>query len=300
MAWTAHRVVLRLCSPMHIGMGKVGNLQRTRPYVTGRNLWGALTARLTRDAHPKGKPLPQAYAETGKRVHAESAFSYFYPTTRPDEAVDLWPWEHGFRWRFLSTYASTALHYGRASAEEASLHEVECLIPHARPGPRDRAGARGPHPAASPAVYLVGYIFERKGASLRWRSGLRRLQIGGERGYGWGRVQPVGDPVPAEEVFGYQLELGGARPVVTVPQGGRLLAHTLAVDSEAAEGDTGMAVAAGVVDGRVEPLVGRETRPTSGFGKQLSQARVTYAPGSRAARRLTVGIGPFGVWEGIP
>ena len=50
MTWRAFEVVLRLRSPMHIGCGKVGNLQRTRPYVTGRVLWGALTMRLTRDA----------------------------------------------------------------------------------------------------------------------------------------------------------------------------------------------------------------------------------------------------------
>ena len=45
MAWRAYKIVLRLRSPLHIGRGKVGNLQRTRPYVAGRNLWGALTAR---------------------------------------------------------------------------------------------------------------------------------------------------------------------------------------------------------------------------------------------------------------
>ena len=50
MTWTAYRVVFKLRSPMHIGCGKVGNVQRTRPYVIGRNFWGALTMRLTRDA----------------------------------------------------------------------------------------------------------------------------------------------------------------------------------------------------------------------------------------------------------
>ena len=37
--WTAYRVVLRLRGPMHIGNGRVGNIQQTRPYVPGRNIW---------------------------------------------------------------------------------------------------------------------------------------------------------------------------------------------------------------------------------------------------------------------
>ena len=46
MTWTVYRVTWRLLAPMHIGWRKLGNMQQTRPYVTGRNLWGAFTARL--------------------------------------------------------------------------------------------------------------------------------------------------------------------------------------------------------------------------------------------------------------
>ena len=38
MTWEAYAVVWRLKSPLHAGRGKVGNLQLTRPYVTGRML----------------------------------------------------------------------------------------------------------------------------------------------------------------------------------------------------------------------------------------------------------------------
>jgi hypothetical protein len=52
-----YHLVLRLRSPLHIGWNKTGNVQRTRSYVTGRNLWGALTMRLTRDqAYRENRP----------------------------------------------------------------------------------------------------------------------------------------------------------------------------------------------------------------------------------------------------
>ncbi|WP_421658974.1 hypothetical protein [Leptothermofonsia sp. ETS-13] len=35
MTWTAYRVVFKLKSPMHIGCGKVGNVQRTVPMCQG-------------------------------------------------------------------------------------------------------------------------------------------------------------------------------------------------------------------------------------------------------------------------
>src|SRR5213082_2804295 len=72
MTWTAYRIVFRLLSPMHIGWRKVGNLQQTRPYVLGRSLWGALTARLTRISGSND------YSEIGEQVDQQLAFTYFY------------------------------------------------------------------------------------------------------------------------------------------------------------------------------------------------------------------------------
>jgi hypothetical protein len=278
---------------MHIGRGKVGNLQRTRPYVAGRNLWGALTARLTRDGHPQGKPDPQTYQDIGRKVHEELAFSYFYPTTDQDGAVDPWPWDDGFRWRFLSTYASTALDYGTASAEEASLHEVECIVPHARKVQEQNPDGEPSEDKVAPPVYLIGYVLQRQPATLRWRSALKRLQIGGERGYGWGRVEPMGDPQPSSDAFSYDLDLSKGRPLIHVPAGQHLLAHALAADPDRSD----QAFPAGAVEGSVEPLVGRVTKPGKGFGTTFSQARICYAPGARATKALDVQIGPFGIWE---
>src|SRR5947199_6878046 len=103
----------------------------------------------------------------------------------------------------MGSYASTSLANGR-NAEEGSLHETEFIAPH----------TRGDDPKQ---VYLVGYIFENKqGEKLPWQGILRKLQFGGERGYGWGRVEPVKEML--EEVkngkcFDYDLDCDHNRPL---------------------------------------------------------------------------------------
>ena len=276
MIWKTYRVVLRLRSPLHIGQTKVGNVQRTRPYVTGRVLWGALTERLTRDRSQGQGPATdsQQYANVGQEVHERLAFTYLYPTTCQDGVVELWPWDDGFRVRHLSTYASTALTYPQQSAAEGTLHEVECIVPHTLDN-----GA---------PVYLAGYVFAQDNAP-DWKSALKRLQLGGERGYGWGWVEPVDEPAPwdGQPLFGgaYSVKPEAWPPVLTAGKKARLLAHAMAADFE-----TGVA-------GEIEPLVGRETDPKGRFGVHLSRARICYAPGARVEEATQVRIGPYGVWE---
>jgi hypothetical protein len=268
---------------MHIGWMKLGNVQRTRPYVTGRALWGAFTERLTRDAAPGPATDSKLYQHMGERVHGQLAFTYFYPTTRCDGTVELWPWQDGFRSRFLSTYASIALAYPQQSADEGTLHEVEYITPHTLD-------------TGSP-VYLAGYVFERDDAPA-WQSALSRLQSGGERGYGWGRVEPVGPPEPwdGRSLFGwYTVKADPWPPVLTAEKGARLLAHALAIDFDVEH------KAVSGVDGRVEPLVGRETHPHDGrFGVWVSRpARICHAPGSMVAAGTRMQIGPYGIWEAV-
>ncbi|MEM3554415.1 MAG: hypothetical protein QXU79_01160 [Candidatus Micrarchaeaceae archaeon] len=270
-------IALRLLTPMHIGWIKVGNLQRTRPYVTGKALWGALTARLTRDGGTGN------YQQIGQEVNQWLAFSYFYPSTDTD-GVALWPWADPdeFAWLYLNTYASTALNYGQNSAEEGSLHETEYLSPYTREGE---------------PVYLLGYIFARDG-NLAWLKALGRLQLGGERGYGWGRVALASqkDWDIRQPLFGQWAVQAGTWPPELRPTQDRakVLAHALAADFD--DGTVRRAVSG--IAGPVEPLVGRETVAGDRFGGQLSPARICHIPGSQVVNRnLVCRIGPYGIWE---
>jgi len=281
MTWRTYRVVLRLRSPLHIGCGKVGNLQRTRPYVTGRVLWGALTMRLTRDKAQGHGPATDSrtYRGVGSQVHQDLAFTYFYPALREEDGYQVaWPWENerAFRRRFLSSYQGTALSYPQQSAAEGTLHEVEFISPYTLD--------------TGETVFLKGYLFEMEECALDWQSALKRLQMGGERGYGWGDVELVDVCESTDEhLFGGPTTFKGDDeiPIICVLTGGRLLAHALAKDLPAA--------------GDVEPLVGREWRSDDPrrrhVGQYVTFSDVCFTPGAVVDQTLDFRVEEYGVWR---
>jgi hypothetical protein len=275
MTWTAYRIVLRLLTPLHVGAGQAGNVQRARPYVTGKALWGALTARITRDNAEWGND----YVAVGERVNRELALSYFYPTVEGEKEITIWPWDKKtddkFAWRYLNTYAATALDYERQSAQDGSLHEVEFIAP------RTRDGAQ---------VYLIGYIFALNECALQWRDALPRLQLGGERTYGWGRVAVDSAEQASSSLFGqWDMALDSDRPILRAAGPARLLAHTLADDPSALSH----------VAGSIEPLIGRETRQADQHGREIERAQICWTPGSSVNAGAQVSITANGVWQPV-
>jgi hypothetical protein len=281
MTWNAYQVILRLHSPLHIGCGKVGNLQRARPYVTGRVLWGALTMRLTRDGAQGGSPANGSndYRKVGEQVHRDLSFTYFYPALKSEEGYQvIWPWENesAFRCRLLSSYQGTALSYPHQSAAEGMLHEVEYLSPRTLD--------------TGQAVFLKGYVFEREGCTLNWRSALKWLQMGGERGYGWGTVTlvDVGN-VTDGALFGNRAIFKNSSdlPLIHLAAGESLLAHTVAANLPAT--------------GDVEPLVGREWRSDNKtrhhVGQHVTFTHVCFGPGSIIHSALAFKVKEYGVWQ---
>lgn len=273
MAWQKHELVFRLQSPLHIGYRLTGNLMQTRGYVPGKVLWAALTARLTRDFDNGASG--QRYVDIGQKVQKHFRFTYLYPAIpkesikdvqSPDDLTIYYPWQEDFDYLFLHSYASTALNYTRQSAEDAMLHETEFIAPYTRTGQ---------------PVYLAGQLYVKTDLSSpldKWPEALAKLQVGGERGYGWGRLQFVscdkqGEPFADE-------------PRAQTP-GGRITAHLKAKDI------TG-------VTGPVEPLIGWE-RNNDEDGKsnwRLSkQAIICYAPGAEVTGEHNFTIGPDGLWE---
>ncbi|WP_322797546.1 RAMP superfamily CRISPR-associated protein, partial [Thermoflexus sp.] len=180
MAWVHYVLRFRLLSPLHIGDRKMGNLMQTRPYVTGRVLWAALTARLTRDLGRGTRA--RGYQGIGAKIKKNFRFGYLWPSL--DGETPYFPWDHDdFEYLLLGSYVSTAIDYDRQAAQEGSLHEVEFIAPVARDGR---------------PVYLIGDLWVRvddpwvrdvlSPELQRLWEVLNRLQLGGERTYGWGRV----------------------------------------------------------------------------------------------------------------
>jgi hypothetical protein len=276
MEWEGYQISFRLLSPIHIGWRKSGNLQQTRPYITGRAMWGALTARLTREA---GKAT---YEEVGRWVDERLAFTYLYPSTKADQ-VTIWPWEEGwdeFAWTYLGSYVSTALEDGRRG-EDGSLHETEFISSRTRDGKQ---------------VYLSGYIFQREDwneLTLDLDTALNKLQIGGERGYGWGRLllkSPYDEkPIRRSDLCfqDFEFDIDTGRPILKArPGDARLLAHTL-VDRNSALGE-------------IEPLLGRITDSKGRFGQDHSAADICLKPGGKVAPSAMFSIKPKGLWKEEP
>jgi hypothetical protein len=267
---------------MHIGCGKVGNVQRTRPYVTGRSLWGALTMRLTRDTTSGSATDSKLYEEVGKQVHDQLAYTYFYPATKANSDYEIhFPWkdESQFRRRFLSSYASTALVYPRQAADEGLLHEVEFLSP--------RTLDEGKQ------VYLIGYVFGNAECNREWQTAWQTachyLQMGGERGYGWGDLKCVEiQPFEHYDLFEGKARFNGDADRPIVQQTEHLLAHAASTNLSAT--------------GEIEPLVGREWRSHNSTNQYAGQhvekfGDICWVPGSVVERSRSFVIRDFGIWH---
>lgn len=286
MTWTTYEVVFRLKTPMHIGAGKVGNLQQTRSYVAGQTFWGALTHRLTRDQyHGVGAATDSAlYKIIGEQVNNHLAYTYFYPALKESDSYTVhFPWENktAFTQRFLNSYASTALVYPQQAAAEGTLHEIEFVSPQTME-------------MNSQPVYLLGYIFEHTDTDLSWQDALNRLQLGGERGYGWGAVSLVHIRAidSSDTLFNlstFSVDTTNTRPHISVAENTHLLAHTY---------HDGMQI-----KGRIEPLVSRQwdsTRESNQYaGQLLSFSGQAFTPGSITVSPATIAINPFGLWNAV-
>jgi hypothetical protein len=268
---------------MHIGAGKVGNVQRTYPYITGRVFWGALTMRLARNLLYSGAAGNDGvYSAIGKQVHEQIAFTYFYPALQENDSYTvIWPWGEEswphtsaeFRKQFISSYASTALEYPSQVAAESLLHESEFISPHTI--------AKESRP-----VYLSGYLFIHDACDLAWKLALENLRFGGDRGYGWGRVAlKVCKPCDTASFFSDAINIDGSgiRPIVTLKQP-HLLAHTEAKGTDA--------------HGDIEPLVGRLWESHFGAGKNNDFCGICFRPGSMVANANTSFIiNSLGIWS---
>lgn len=287
MSWRCFQLTYELLSPLHIGYHKVGNVQRTRYYIPARNLWGAVTERLTRCGFSAEEAPEGDYQQIGNWIQKHCAFSYFFVCDGQDNLLFPHFIEAGvyygklaqvkFERRYLGSHVTTALDAATTSAESGSLHEVEFIAPYTSEGQRTRW--RG-------WVFLDEEAASVLGDEAKWRDWLNDLQVGGERRYGFGRLHISAEHGWGEvgEMEGYPLRLDGTCPQIQVAGEQPLLAHTLAGDVRAR--------------GMIEPLVGRETCGDSGrFGQKLMEARVCWAPGSVVEQVEWLTFGEWGVWR---
>lgn len=295
MSWQAFQMVFRMESPLHSGCGKIGNIQRTRLYVTGRMLWGALTANIARLLKSSD------YVQVGNMVKEHLRTSYLFPCLDQEGKSPIMPLvcDHSVHYRvgdknvkaalveswLLTSYASTATDAASQAAQDGTLHEVELVSNRFLRGWSEN-GIRIFAPGDP--VYLSGVLFLSSNApddlADHWESALSSLQVGGERGYGFGLLTLVDKPLPTRTVFGYPVELVGNEPDVTLAKGEPAPAHVIA------ENDMNL-------QGPIEPLLGRETLSDGQFGRSISLADVCWIPGATSLETKTFYVKEKGLWR---
>ncbi len=207
MSWERIDIVFKILSPLHVGFlpNRPGTvIARTRYYVPGKNLWGAVTAHLTKKLYKS--PTPEDYFNTGEWVKRNFCFSYLYlsngkkifmPEYKEDEGLSFEGLSvQEFEQRFIHSRISTQISQ-KGAAEDDKLHEIEYMNNLYKD---DKENVK--------PLYLVGVVFYKEGAAFNNDHGVEskdktlkirginlfeELSLGGELNYGFGRVEQAYD-----------------------------------------------------------------------------------------------------------
>lgn len=300
MPWELYRLVYELKTPVCIGFHKLGFIQRTRPYILGRNIWGALTANLTRIMNT------DQYEDVGKNLQKNLRFMPFFPALcRDSPLLPAYTSKNGLLYRdgtgnglkeykeyqierlFISAYGRTAVSPDYLGAEEGSLFETEFINP------------RISRQDVPRQVYFIGYLFKRKGIEQDGLDGpfieraLERIAVGGERKYGFGQLKRISLDKGHADVFGNQPDLSNVDgPKFNMKQGSHLFMHLLCEQGKNKDQPVNIC-------GEIEPVMGLEYSSGKGFGQQISRADVCWVPGTeikdKSGLRIILAMEPLSI-----
>ena len=294
MSWSLYRWVWQLESPVFLGIPPAGSLNRCRPYVPARSIWGALTSE-TSQAAANAKGFPD-YQGQGSKLRKCLRFTYLFPAAKVNSVWRAWlpayERNRGLTWRredckyaqnsdtvvsdrqfrrwILDARPGTAIDADSDTAAEATLRETEHLMTRWRPG----------SPFGGQPVALVGYVFldnsnpSPDSVSVGDLEAARTLFIGGDTRYGLGRLRRI-EFKPADKVFRAQTLLDESEPRVITSL---LLAHGHSAQN---------------LLGAKEALVGWDRMLNDPLVKI---GGLQWAPGSQAGEDVTWKLEPDGFW----
>lgn len=294
MGWTAYKLVYKAKSPLHIGWHTLGYIKLTRYYITGKAMWGAMTANITRARYGY-----EDYTGIGALLKEGILMSYFFPAVEPVSPLlprftnkgllygkDDMPATE-FERLFIKSYGQTAVMPQSNTAEDETLHESEYISPYV-----EIAGKQCP-------VYFVGYILISDEANYNGKIDLPKIKkaiseifVGGDRKYGWGRLALFKEPSEADDLFNCGIkDVKADNLEIALGLNVPIPAHSLIRSDVKIKGD-------------IEPLVGREWGEVKdnndkiirkGFGQYVTGADICWVPGSILEEEKTLKIGAYGI-----
>ncbi|WXG39269.1 MAG: RAMP superfamily CRISPR-associated protein [Candidatus Freyarchaeum deiterrae] len=298
MIWHFYSWTFQLKSPLHIGYHKIMHLFRTRPYVPGRLLWGALTSKLT--------PILEldSYQKIGNFLKKTMRFGYLYIYADNQLFLPFYS-ESGLKFgnlsknefdkRFISSIASAPIDSESLTAEEGMLHEVEFI---------NRYTIDSGNPVFLKGVFWVreyqdgNLSITKEGDSLFVRYNSTKIdldmlansfQVGGERKYGFGLLElKKPDESKEKELKNFPGEWSekAAELYLKLKKNDPVWSHVLYTNNID-------------IKGNIEPLVGRDWDTKKGPGKQLNTFGLFWSPGSILNEDKIFKIDESGLWEAI-
>lgn len=255
-------------------------------------MWGAVTAKLGRTIeNPNYKALKDL-------VRKNLIFSYFFILENKNALYPIYT-EEGIKYgnkeqstfesKYITSYVSTAVEKTSGTAEDGSLHEIELLQ----------------HNIENKKVTLVGYLLVKEGEEEKYsvrKNGDRieifenekcviddlfestsTLQVGGERNYGYGRIELFNNPYETEQegevrIFDkINVDLDTDRPTIEIGKEALITLSHLLIKEENGKEHFGKVTS---MKGDLEPLVGREWGKDGGVGHHTSFGGIGLVPGS--------------------
>lgn len=299
MSFIHYRIILKLLSPLHIGNRKSRNLMETREYVPGKTLWGALTARITRDYFGSN---PKLYEKVGNFLNENIRFGYLWPSL--DGEKPYFPWKYDdFDYLFKFGYMGQPIDYNQKATEEGELYEIEFIAPKTR---------------HNKDVYLIGDLWVKE---LNYKSeiGIEKInfrkddvilclakdeislkkvfdsiRLGGETGYGWGRVKVkyFREDDNSKALGGIRAEIINDEVVLILEKGNHLTSHLLAADLSCQEFNFKI-LSENFIQGSIEPFTGYAYTKE---GWNISHPFICFAPGSVVKIDIKVKVSVFGLY----
>lgn len=310
LSWRIIRAIFRARSPVHIGYRQIGLLKTTRYYIPGRALWGAIINNLTKTLFEA--PSNHQYGVVREFVNEGIRMSYFYPAINKNKIQEkLSQFEIDNFYVLIPEYTSKGLKYGRyekevyeqifvgslistainfrtRTAEEGSLHELEFI--------KNKVEIDG----KVMDVYWLGYLFinanfskkieeyevniqedgdilfkrNNKEYRVKLKESLKCIYVGGERNYGFGRLELKDWKIEEGKDFKifnrFDVDLTSQNPIIDVDLA---ISHVEFVDDILEYGE-------------IEPIVGLEwSDKNKGCGRMISSPKICIAPGSKVKRR---------------
>lgn len=295
----------RALSPVHIGYKKIGFLKTTRYYVTGKAMWGAITANLTRYLFEK--PTAGNYRTVGEFVKENIKMTYFFlkvgnkiynPKYTGKGLVYGNLSENEFEKKFIYSFVSTALNETK-TAEDGSLHETEYIRNNVRIDDtienvcwtgyvfvNEHAESGNFKVTFSDDNFIIEAERNKQVEALEF---FDKMGIGGERNYGFGRMK-LNDlkKVNNNEIFGYGLDGSMIKSPIALGH----VEHTNNIE----------------YIGEVEPLVGRnwnkkdgrnyrKVESKRGAGREPTFHNVCFVPGTyfNGRKKLNFEVVEYGI-----